>query len=94
MELGQRVSRRGRCTYVETDRQRTYPDGRTVVDTFEATYRPAEGLDCNGNPVIPPPPPEPPPTPDPDPGEEEPDPGEEEPDPGEEEPDPGGDEGA
>ena len=54
VELGQRVSRRGKCTYVETDRQRTYDDGRVVADTVEATYRPAEGLDCNGNPVIPP----------------------------------------
>lgn len=54
VELGQRVSRRGKCTYVETDRQRTYQDGRVTVDTVTATYRPAEGLDCNGNPVIPP----------------------------------------
>lgn len=65
VELGQRVSSHGRCTFVETDRQRTYSDGRIVVDTFEALYRPAEGLDCNGNPVIPPPPPEPPPSQDP-----------------------------
>jgi vancomycin resistance protein YoaR len=49
VELGQRVSRRARCTHVETDRQRTYPDGTVVVDTFEANYRPAEGVDCNGN---------------------------------------------
>ena len=51
-ELGQRVGRWSRCTYVETDRQRTFEDGTVLVDTFEATYRPAEGLDCNGN-VIP-----------------------------------------
>lgn len=50
-ELGQRVSRRNRCTHVETDRQRTYRDGTVVVDTFEANYRPGEGLDCNGNPI-------------------------------------------
>jgi len=49
VELGQRVSRRARCTHVETDRQRTYPDGKVVVDTFEANYRPGEGLDCSGN---------------------------------------------
>lgn len=54
VELGQRVSSRSRCTYVETDRQRTYEDGREVVDTVTATYRPAEGLDCNGNRIIPP----------------------------------------
>jgi hypothetical protein len=54
-ELGQRVSRRGQCRHVETDRQRTYPDGRVVVDTVIADYRPAEGIDCNGNPIPVPP---------------------------------------
>ena len=49
VELGQRVSRRSRCTHVETDRQRIYLDGTVVVDTFEANYRPGEGLDCGGN---------------------------------------------
>ena len=49
VELGQRVSRRNKCTHVETDRQRTYPDGTVVIDTFEANYRPGEGIDCNGN---------------------------------------------
>ena len=48
-ELEQRVSKTGACTHVETDRQRTYPDGRVVVDTFFADYRPAEGIDCSGN---------------------------------------------
>ncbi len=48
-ELDQRTSRRGACTHVETDRERTYPDGHKVVDTFIADYRPAEGIDCNGN---------------------------------------------
>lgn len=50
-ETGQRVQRWGQCTHVETDRQRTFADGRVVVDTFEALYRPAEGIDCNGNPI-------------------------------------------
>ena len=50
-EIGQRSSSRGACTHVETDRQRTYSDGRVVVDTFMADYRPAEGIDCNGNPI-------------------------------------------
>lgn len=50
-ELGQRVARWGRCTHVETDRQRTFADGTVLVDTFEALYRPGEGLDCNGNPL-------------------------------------------
>ncbi len=50
-ELDQRTSRRGACTHVETDRQRTYADGQVKVDTFVADYRPAEGLDCSGNPI-------------------------------------------
>jgi hypothetical protein len=53
-ELDQRTSRRGVCTHVETDRERTYPDGSVVVDTFIADYRPAEGIDCNGNRIPPP----------------------------------------
>ncbi len=47
-ELDQRRSRAGACTHVETDRQRTYPDGSVVVDTIVADYRPGEGLDCSG----------------------------------------------
>lgn len=54
-ELDQRLYRRGLCRHVETDRQRSYPDGRVVVDTIEADYRPAEGLDCSGNPIPVPP---------------------------------------
>jgi hypothetical protein len=53
-ELDQRTSRRGVCTHVETDRQRTFPDGRVLVDTFIADYRPTEGIDCNGNRIPPP----------------------------------------
>lgn len=48
-QVDQRVGSWRRCRYVETDRQRTYDDGSVVVDTFEALYRPAEGVDCNGN---------------------------------------------
>jgi hypothetical protein len=47
-ELDQRRSSAGACTHVETDRQRTYPDGSVVVDTVVADYRPGEGLDCSG----------------------------------------------
>jgi hypothetical protein len=54
-EIDQRTSSRGACTHVETDRQRTFSDGRVVVDTFLADYRPAEGVDCNGNPIPEPP---------------------------------------
>ncbi|MEX1249533.1 MAG: VanW family protein, partial [Acidimicrobiia bacterium] len=48
-QVATRTSRRNQCTYVETDRQRVYADGRTVIDTFWALYRPADGIDCNGN---------------------------------------------
>jgi vancomycin resistance protein YoaR len=50
-ELAQRVSNRNQCRHSEIDRQRTYPDGRVVVDTIVANYRPGDGLDCNGNPL-------------------------------------------
>ncbi len=50
-ELGQRTSKAGACTHVETDRQRTYTDGKVVVDTIVADYRPGEGLDCAGQPT-------------------------------------------
>lgn len=48
-QIAVRSSKRGQCTYVETDRLRTYSDGREVIDTFFALYRPADGVDCNGN---------------------------------------------
>lgn len=50
-ELGQRVSYRNQCRHTQIDRQRTYPDGRVVVDTIVANYRPGDGLDCSGNPL-------------------------------------------
>lgn len=39
----------GACTRVNTYRQRTAPDGTVLDDFVFATYRPGEGLDCNGN---------------------------------------------
>lgn len=48
-QVATRSSKRNQCTYVETDRLRTYSDGREVIDTFFALYRPADGIDCNGN---------------------------------------------
>ncbi len=51
-ETGPRVSRRGLCRHTEIDRQRTFSDGRVVVDTIVGNYRPDYGLDCSGN-VIP-----------------------------------------
>jgi hypothetical protein len=50
-EIDQRSWSQGQCTHVETDRQRTFADGRVLVDTFVADYRPADGIDCNGNPI-------------------------------------------
>jgi hypothetical protein len=50
-ELDQRITSFGQCRHSEIDRQRTYPDGRVVVDTIEANYRPGDGIDCNGNPI-------------------------------------------
>jgi hypothetical protein len=41
----------GRCTRVNTYRSRTAPDGTVIDDMYFATYRPGEGLDCNGNPT-------------------------------------------
>ena len=52
VELEQRILRRGECRRSEIDRERTYPDGRVIIDTIEANYRPGDGIDCNGN-VIP-----------------------------------------
>lgn len=48
-ELDQRVYRRGQCRHSEIDRQRVFPDGLVRVDTIVANYRPANGIDCNGN---------------------------------------------
>lgn len=48
-QVASRSSQRNQCIYVETDRERVYSDGRTVIDTFFALYRPEDGIDCNGN---------------------------------------------
>ena len=53
-ETGQTRGSAGACTRVITNRQRTFPDGTQSDDSVTALYRPAEGLDCNGNPTIPP----------------------------------------
>jgi vancomycin resistance protein YoaR len=46
-QTGQSEAPRGNCKRVTTERTRTYlADGRTVVDTVGATYRPAEGVNC------------------------------------------------
>lgn len=51
VETGQSSYRLGACTRVETFRQRTDPEGRVTDDMVFATYRPGEGLDCNGRPT-------------------------------------------
>lgn len=53
-ETGQVRSAAGQCTRVFTNRLRVYDDGTEAEDSVTALYRPAEGLDCNGNPTIPP----------------------------------------
>jgi len=53
------------CRRVTTPRRRTYPNNKVVVDEVFAVYRPAQGLDCNGDPADPdavPPTTAPPPT--------------------------------
>lgn len=52
-ETGQVRAGAGQCTRVFTNRLRTYPDGSELEDNVTALYRPAEGLDCNGNPTVP-----------------------------------------
>ncbi len=47
----QEVTRARKCTRVDTYRLRAYDDGHRVEDSVYATYRPSEGLDCNGNPT-------------------------------------------
>ena len=45
-QTGQSEAPAGNCKRVKTDRTRTYPDGTTKVDSFFATYRPEEGVNC------------------------------------------------
>ncbi|MFP4074435.1 MAG: VanW family protein [Actinomycetota bacterium] len=54
-EVDHRIFRRGQCRHSQIDRQRTYPNGPVKVDTIIANYRPADGIDCNGNQIPPPP---------------------------------------
>ena len=51
VETGQESGPARSCTQVETFRERTYPDGSVIEDSFLALYRPAEVLDCDGNPT-------------------------------------------
>jgi vancomycin resistance protein YoaR len=52
-QTGQTTSPQGACTRVRTERTRTYDDGRQVVDSVGALYRPREGVNCSGESTIP-----------------------------------------
>jgi hypothetical protein len=41
----------GQCTRYTTPRTRVYPDGTRKEDSVFATYRPAEGVGCDGKPT-------------------------------------------
>jgi vancomycin resistance protein YoaR len=47
-QTGQTKSPQGVCTRVRTERKRTGPDGKSKTDAVFATYRPEEGVNCNG----------------------------------------------
>ena len=52
VQTGQSSGTAGRvCTRVTTFRERVDPDGTVLEDSVFATYRPGEGIDCNGNPT-------------------------------------------
>ena len=45
----------GECVRVHTERTRTFPDGSETTDRVIALYRPSEGINCAGDPEVPPP---------------------------------------
>jgi vancomycin resistance protein YoaR len=49
--IRQEVQERQLCKVVYTYRRRTYVSGKTENDRTRAMYRPAEGIDCKGNPT-------------------------------------------
>lgn len=48
-QTGQTKQPKGVCTQVITERTRVYPDGEKKIDKFRATYRPEEGVNCDGS---------------------------------------------
>lgn len=48
-QTGQSQAPSGSCTRVTTERTRTYPDGTKKIDHFIASYRPHEGINCDGS---------------------------------------------
>lgn len=45
----------GECVRVHTERTRTFPDDSEETDRVTALYRPSEGINCAGDPEVPPP---------------------------------------
>ena len=45
----------GECVRVHTERTLTFPDSTQKVDKVLAVYRPSEGINCQGEPEVPPP---------------------------------------
>lgn len=54
-QSAQEVIEQEECQKVVTTRTRTFLDGSTRDDTVGALYRPGEGLNCDGEPEVPPP---------------------------------------
>ncbi len=52
-QTGISESKEGQCRIVTTTRTRTWPDGHTENDTFQARYRPGPNLNCDGKPINP-----------------------------------------
>jgi vancomycin resistance protein YoaR len=48
-QTDQTQGKRGVCTEVVTTRSRAYPDGTKKTDKIHATYRPQEGINCDGS---------------------------------------------
>ncbi len=48
-QTNQTTQKHGVCTQVITERTRTFPDGQKKTDKFRATYRPQEGVNCDGS---------------------------------------------
>ena len=52
-QSNQREEPEDQCTDVFTERTRTFADGSSTTDIVRATYQPAEGLNCQGQPFVP-----------------------------------------
>ena len=54
-QSNQRIEMQGLCEEVFTERTRTFDDGTSTTDIVKALYQPGEGLNCQGEPFVPPP---------------------------------------